>query len=526
MLPNLMRLPCPILRLEWGLGYVDLRCFGIGSRRKICAHYSSIVTQVVYGTTEMGATPQLSWIAVLGYSLGSAFPAVLLCWLGPQVRAMSEEAFSTTDFGLKRYGRLMQLVISCLSGFYMFIFIVAELTAVSNIFGLLTNNPSTKYRIGVALIVGVFTTFYTTIAGTPASIVTDKIQGVMMAILVILLTLAVTINPDNSVTASEFAVASNWTLDGFYAAVTLVLAIASAEMFNQGGWQRVWAAESIPTLRKGLCMGSVMIFFLMMFFGVMGMLAYAKDPEAYNDGTKYAYLSFFDLLEPLKNGWHILTLILVTALCSSTVDTLQNGLASIFSHDALRTGYSPQWIARGLIVLINIPAIYLASKAYSVLSLFLVADLVCATSVCPVFLGLQKTDRRFLTAPTELGAFLGCITGIVTVLINGLINNADGGLFEYFWLRNGAICALCGTKTMVSFIITPVMSVVGTYSFSYLDVLFRGERARQPVVRFAFDEKKQDEKNLEDADEGDEEVPMTNVKELDGDDKHGEEEIA
>jgi solute:Na+ symporter, SSS family len=436
----------------------------------------------------MGATPQLSWVAVLGYSCGCAVPAVLLCWLGPLVRSMSTEAFSTTDFGRKRYGRVMQLVITCISGFYMFICIVAELTAISNIFALLTNDFSAKYRISVALVVGLFTTFYTTLAGTPASIVTDKIQGVMMIILVVMLTLAVSTNSANSVSAAEFALASNWTVDGLFAAITLIIAIACAELFNQGNWQRVWAAESIPTLRKGFCIGSIMVFLLMMFFGVMGMIAYANDPESYNDGTKFAFLSFFDLLEPLKEGWHILTLILVTALAASTVDTLQNGLASIFSHDVVRMGWNPQWTARTLIVVINIPAIYLASKAYSVLSLFLVADLVCATSVFPVFCGLQTVDRGFLTAPTELGAFLGCITGIVTVLVNGLINNADGGLFEYFWLRNGSICALCGTKTMVSFIVTPLMSLVSTYFFSYLDVTIRGDRARKPIFLFAVDE--------------------------------------
>ena len=452
----------------------------------------------------MGATPQLSWIAVLGYSSGSAFPAILICYLGPMVREMCANdgtAFSTSDFGRKRYGRIMQLVIICLSGFYMFIFIVAELTAISSIFAVLTNNYSVAYRINVAMALGIFTTFYTTIAGTPASIITDKFQAYMMATLVIVLTFAVTTNPENSVTRAEFALASNWTVDGLTTAVTLIIAIACAELFNQGNWQRVWAAESIPALKKGFCIGSIMVFFLMMFFGVMGMLAYANDPTSYDDGIKFAYLSYFDLLLPLKEGWHILTLILVTALAASTVDTLQNAMASFFSRDVVKIGWNPQWVARILIVLVNIPAIYLASKAYSVISLFLVADLVCATSVFPVFCGLQTKDRGFLKAPTELGAFLACITGVITVLVNGLINDADGGIFEYFWLRNGAICALCGTKTMVSFIVTPLMSLCATYFFSYIDLMIRGDRARQPLIIWSFDDddKLVDEKQLEES---------------------------
>lgn len=227
---------------------------------------------VVYGTTEMGATPELSWLGVIGYSGASAFPAILICWIGPKVREMSSEAFSTTDFGRKRYGRIMQLTIAAVSGFYMFIFIVAELTSISNIFALLVGDFSDKYGIGITVSLGAFTIAYTTLAGLPASIVTDRFQGVIMALLVIILTIAVSVEDENHISRSEFALASNWTSQGFMAAVTLVIAIACAELFNQATWQRVWAAESVPVMRRGFFLGSVMVFFLMMFFGVMGMI--------------------------------------------------------------------------------------------------------------------------------------------------------------------------------------------------------------------------------------------------------------
>jgi solute:Na+ symporter, SSS family len=82
-------------------------------------------------------------------------------------------------------------------------------------------------------------------------------------------------------------------------------------------------------------------------------------------------------------------------------------------------------------------------------------------------------------------------------LINGVINNADGGLFEYFWLQNGAMCQLCGTKTMVSFIVTPIVSIVMMYFFTYVDILVRGDRAREPIIFVAFDHQQQQESDLE-----------------------------
>jgi len=186
----------------------------------------------------------------------------------------------------------------------------------------------------------------------------------------------------------------------------------------------------------------------------------------------------------------------------------------VFSHDLVKLGWSPKWITRGLVVAINFPAVYMASEKYDVLSLFLVADLVCATSVFPTFLGLQTNDYGILKAPTELGAFLGCISGVITVLINGVINDADGGIFEYFWLRNEGICALCGSKTMISFIVTPIMSAIMTYVFSFADIKFRGERARQPIFTVAFDkmETETSKKDLESSENDNESADLKDAE--------------
>ena len=215
-----------------------------------------------------------------------------------------------------------------------------------------------------------------------------------------------------------------------------------------------------------------------------------------------ADLGFFELLRPLSNFWHVVVLIIVTALAASSVDTLQNGIASIFSSDLLGFGFSDRtctWITRVLLLAINVPAVIMSSKRFDVIGLFLAADIVCATAVLPVFLGLILEDVHFLIpAPTELGAFLGIISGICTVLVNGIIighdeavNSITGeviatGPFSYFWLTNGAQCALCGPKTMVSFIITPLFAGFFTLLFSRIDILVRGERAREPLIKHAL----------------------------------------
>lgn len=454
---------------------------------------------VVYGTTEMGATPALSWLGVLGYSFASAAPALVIMWLGPLVRdyfTVDEAAFSTTDFALKRYGRFMQVAVAAVSVFYMFIYLVAELTSISNVYALLVGKETKDwvnmvdlnedYTTSIAVSIGVITIFYTSVAGLPSSIVTDKFQGIMMALLVLILTIAVCGSSENQVSYDEFKEASNWTADGGYAFVTLFIAIMAAELFNQSTWQRVWASKDAKSLRNGFALGSFLVFLLMMFFGIMGLIAYANDPESYDTDQKYAYLAFFDLLLPLNEGWHILTLIFVTALAASSVDSLQNGITSILSHDLVDTlKVSPtivRWISRLALVAVNITAIEKAAERYDVLSLFLVADLVCATSVFPLFLGLLDVKKFGVLAPTEFGAFMGCLGGIATVLVIGIIVDYDKyekEPFEYFWLANEDICALCGTDTMWTFIITPLVSIVATVIFTGLDLVVRGTAARK-----------------------------------------------
>ena len=90
-------------------------------------------------------------------------------------------------------------------------------------------------------------------------------------------------------------------------------------------------------------MESFLVFLLMMFFGIMGMLAYVNDPTSYDTYAKFAYLAFFDLIPPLGAGWHVVTLVVVTALAASSLDTLQTGIASIFSSDLMRPGFPDKY---------------------------------------------------------------------------------------------------------------------------------------------------------------------------------------
>lgn len=437
---------------------------------------------------------------------------LIAVWLGSRIkqRVGAEAGFTASDFALQRYGRLMHILVVCISCFYMYIYIVAELTSLGNVYATLVGksvegNDSKSYTTRVAVVLAILTWIYTAVAGLPASIFTDKFQGIVIASVVIMLLIATTSLKRNKLTHDEFDDATGWFSKGFEALVTLWIAIPSAELFNQGTWQRVWAARSDRDMRTGFVVGAVLVTLVMLFFGVMGMIAYANDREAYDSFEKLAFLSFFDLLLPLPRFWHFVTLALLTTLAASSVDTLQNGLASVLSRDLLRHNLSANW-SRLVIVVLNIAAVIQASDRFEVIPLFLVADLVCATSVGPLFAGLIEKDiplfrGLFIPAPTELGAFFGCLAGMATVMVNGHINDvnkaenpytgkvyARGPIFSYFWLTNTKSdgtpydCSLCGTKTMVTFIVVPLISTFCCFLFSALDLYVGGNKAREPFI--------------------------------------------
>jgi hypothetical protein len=99
-------------------------------------------------------------------------------------------------------------------------------------------------------------------------------------------------------------------------------------------------------------------------------------------------------------------------------------------------------------------------------------------------LGFLNKDKLngWIPAPTELGAVLGCISGLGSVLVIGRVVHTPGGVFNYFWLPNGAVCSLCGPTTMVTFIITVLSGGFFALFFSKLDILIRGEKARHPLL--------------------------------------------
>ena len=120
--------------------------------------------------------------AIIGYSLGTAFPMFFLLYLGKKIRNEFPEGSSLIEFMRKKFGKSLFKLILLMTIFYMFIFLCAEVTAIA----VLINYISGTELWLTALIVLLSTLVYTLYGGLKASIFTDNIQMIVIGILLLL----------------------------------------------------------------------------------------------------------------------------------------------------------------------------------------------------------------------------------------------------------------------------------------------------------------------------------------------------
>ena len=350
--------------------------------------------------------------SVIGYSLGTAFPMFFLIYLGKKIRKEFPKGSSLIEFIRKKFGKSLFKLILLMTIFYMFIFLCAEVTAVS----VLINYISGTELWITALIVLISTLAYTLYGGLRASIFTDNIQMIVIGVL-----LLISLSYITSFTGSEFSfefikeknphLLSLSYIPSYTAGLTFFIAVAATNLFHQGNWQRVYAAKNFETLRKSLIISFFTIVPIVFYMGFTGMVAFSIDPSTRPD------LGFFSLL--LKEQKEILSLVVIIlglALTISTVDTLVNAISSLIVIDGKatfnlnkKTNYFN--FSKYLIVLLSAVSFIIASKGFDILYLFLLADLFCCAFVLTVFYSFY--DKSINEKVAYLSIIIGLIGGFL-----------------------------------------------------------------------------------------------------------------
>ncbi len=353
-------------------------------------------------------------VALIGYGIGQAAPLVAFMFVGPRMRRLMPEGHSLTEYVWHRYGPYMYAFTLAVIVFYMFIFLAAELTGVAEAVSLLAGTPLWL----TASIIGLMTVAYTAYGGIRATIFTDSIQFSLILPL-LLVSFVATIVALGGLDEALSPVRENAPQllslthsPGIEFGVTLVIAILAANMFHQGFWQRVFTTKNDRALRQGFGVAAAVVVPLILLAGMMGVMAVGKDVV----GDKASVALFSLVIDVLPTWAIVVVLVLALALVMSSLDTILNGIASAVTSDLARfrpdiRGVPLLRYSQAITVALIVPAIFIASKGYSVLYLFLIADLVCAAAVFPVFWGLYS--RRFGGSSALASSVAGLAIGVL-----------------------------------------------------------------------------------------------------------------
>ena len=348
--------------------------------------------------------------AVIGYALGTAFPLFILIYLGKKFRTSYPNGKSLIEVIRLRFGKKLFKLIMFLSIFYMTIFLIAEVTAVS----ILINYISGTALWITALIVVTSSLLYTLYGGLRASIFTDNIQFLVFGLL-LLISFSYLVSFNSNEFNFEFVkihkphLLSSSYLPNFTAGLTFFIAVAATNLFHQGNWQRVYAAKNNKVLTNSLIISFVIIIPIVFFMGFSGLVASSQDSTIIPD------LAFFSLLfKEQALMLSIIVIVLAISLTVSSIDTLINAISSLIIIDGNKViKFKGDYLklSKQIIIILSLISFFVASKGLSILYLFLLADLFCCAAVLSVFYSFYS--KSFNEKKAYISIIIGLIGGIL-----------------------------------------------------------------------------------------------------------------
>lgn len=411
---------------------------------------SSMGAWILFSPAEAGAAFG-GITAVAGYALGSAVPMVVFVRLGPRIRRLIPDGHTLTEYAYARYGSAMYAYVLLVSVSYMFVFLAAEMTGIAGALSFLAAVPEWQ----TAGLVGFGVLVYAGYGGLRASIFTDTIQTLLVLPLLAVcfggavLSLGGTSVLYETITATNPTLLDPGFLPGLQFGAYIVIAVLGAEMLNQTWWQRIYAARDEATVRRSFGVAAVAVLPMLTLAGVFGIAASGMNLVV-ADSTAPGYnadVALFVLVANALPDWVALVVVLLAVLLvASTVDTLFNALSSVVTADLPLLLDDPEErtltrTARLSTVLVALAATIIGAQGYSVLQLFLTADLLAAATFVPLLAGLYSPGL------TERGALAASLSGLT---LGAAFMPTLRGLLRLPFLPKPSFLAAFGIAALVS----------------------------------------------------------------------------
>ncbi|KAF3768734.1 Na+/solute symporter [Cryphonectria parasitica EP155] len=390
--------------------------------------------------------PQLGTIAgvqgVVVYALTSALPLLIFAALGPIIRRKCPEGFVLTEWTRQRYGIATALWLSFLTLVTMFLYMVSELSAIGQAVNALTGLDA----LPILIVECVVTTVYTSLGGFRISFTTDNIQGTMVIGLIIIATIAIGARTHIDPSLIDSSGLTQANLLGWQLLYIFPVAILTNDFFLSNFWLRTFASKTDRDLWIGVSIACIVVLIILVLVGMTGCIAawsgaWPGDPA--QDGS----VAFFLLLEQLP-AWVVgIVLVMAVSLSTASFDSLQSAMVSSAANDLFRNRLNI-WVIRAAVVCIIVPTVVIALKAPSILQIYLISDLLSASTIPVLCMGLS--EKLYWWRGFEV--VVGGLGGILCVFIFGTIYYGDAqqgaslilleaGLYEGDWGAFGAFVA-------------------------------------------------------------------------------------
>ena len=285
------------------------------------------------------------------------------------------------------------------------------MTAIASLLNFISQVPL-WITAGVTLIICLL---YILRGGFKLSIITDKYQFSFIILIILGSVFLILGNIDSSsyelIKRNSPNLIDKDYLPNYTAGLTFFIAVAATNLFHQGNWQRVFSAKNNSILKSSLVYSSIIIFFIVFWMGYSGLISHSLNSKVIPD------LAFFDLILNERSSIIVIgILILAMSLTLSTIDTLINAISSliIVNGDQINKSLGGKEIkskANLIILLLSVLVFVLASKGYSILYLFLLADLLCCAAVITIFYGFFNKKINSKLAASSI--FCGLIFGLL-----------------------------------------------------------------------------------------------------------------
>jgi len=330
---------------------------------------------------------------IYGYALSAATPFILIYIFGPKIADLLPKGATLAQFVETKYGNIAQKIVSIVAVIYMGAFLIAEFASISFVF----ESISSVRGILISLLIAITTLAYLFRHGFKASYFTDRLQSYgIILLLAIVLTIWLSQNSlSELVTYANAGGLSYFETFSLKSALAVIIAVTAAEVFSMGYWQRTFSAENSKAIKQASIFSGIGAFLTILILGIGGAVGAGK-------GIESPALSFIEQLD-LNNFTIILLVSLATLLVTSSIDTLENAIASTISLDILKKKSEEAKLITLLVVCVSL---VISIEVTSIFNVFLVADLFAACLVFPAFYRIKKSSKDILLIIPFIGSLI------------------------------------------------------------------------------------------------------------------------